>query len=133
MMAGSYFRQPDPGDSAMTVNQLINVLAWITLLEMMVTTGLGVSFDVVRVVRMCPVARALMANYVLVPASAIGLLLLINATPMVAAGVLIAAVCPGAPYGPPFTAMAKGNVVTSVGLMVILAGSSAIIAPLLLQ
>jgi hypothetical protein len=35
--------------------------------------------------------------------------------------------------GPPFTAMAKGNVAVSVGLMVILAGSCAIIAPLLLQ
>jgi BASS family bile acid:Na+ symporter len=51
---------------------------------------------------------------------------------MVAAGFLVAAVCPGAPYGPPFTAMAKGDVPVSVGLMVILAGSSTIIAPLLL-
>jgi BASS family bile acid:Na+ symporter len=51
----------------------------------------------------------------------------------VAAGFLIAAACPGAPYGPPFTTMAKGNVVVSVGLMVILAGSSALAAPLLLQ
>ena len=50
-----------------------------------------------------------------------------------AAGFLVAAVCPGAPYGPPFTGMAKGNVGVSVGLMVILAGSSALLAPLLLQ
>src|SRR5262249_49880514 len=41
--------------------------------------------------------------------------------------------CPGAPYGPPFTGLAKGNVAVSVGLMVILAGSSALAAPLLLQ
>jgi BASS family bile acid:Na+ symporter len=52
---------------------------------------------------------------------------------MVAAGFLIAAVCPGAPYAPPFTAIARGNVAVSVGLMVILAGSSAIVAPLLLR
>jgi BASS family bile acid:Na+ symporter len=51
---------------------------------------------------------------------------------MVAAGFLIVAVCPGAPYGPPFTALAKGNVAASVGLMVVLAGSSAVLAPLLL-
>jgi bile acid:Na+ symporter, BASS family len=38
-----------------------------------------------------------------------------------------------APYGPPFSAMAKGNVAVSVELMVILAGSSALIAPLLLR
>ena len=52
---------------------------------------------------------------------------------MIAVGFLVAAVCPGAPYGPPFTAMAKGKVEVVVGLMVILAGSSAIVAPLLLQ
>ena len=37
----------------------------------------------------------------------------------------MAAVCPGAPYGPPFTGMAKGNVPTSVGLTVMLTGSNA--------
>lgn len=119
----------------MTVDQVINVLATITLLEMMVTIGLGVKFaDVVGAGRDASlVARAAIANYIAVPASALGLLLLFHAHPMVAAGFLIAAVCPGAPYGPPFTAMAKGNVIVAVGLMVILAGSSAIVAPLLLQ
>src|SRR5262249_14726212 len=52
---------------------------------------------------------------------------------LVAAGFLIAAVCPGAPYGPPFTGIAKGNVSRAVGLMTILAGSSALLAPLLLH
>lgn len=42
------------------------------------------------------------------------------------------AVCPGAPYGPPFTGIAHGNVPMAVGLMVILAGSSALLSPLLL-
>ena len=61
-----------------------------------------------------------------------GLLLLFRAQPLPAAGFLVAAVCPGAPYGPPFTSLARGNVVVSVGLMVILAASSALVAPLLL-
>ena len=119
----------------MTVDRLINILAAITLIEMMVTIGLGVTLsDVFRVGRSWGlVARAVFANYILVPASAVVLLLLFRANPMVAAGFLVAAVCPGAPYGPPLTAMAKGNVPVSVGLMVILAGSSAIFAPLLLQ
>ncbi len=119
----------------MTVNQLINILAGITLLEMMVTIGLGVKVsDVLDVGRSWTLmARALVANYVLVPAAAVALLVLFGANPLVAAGLLIVAVCPGAPYGPPFTAMAKGNVVVAVGMMVILAGSSAILAPLLLQ
>jgi BASS family bile acid:Na+ symporter len=79
------------------------------------------------------VARAGLANYVLVPAAAIGLLLLFGAPPMVAVGFLITAVCPGAPFGPPFTTIAKGSVVAAVGLMVLLAGSSALMAPLLLR
>jgi len=76
--------------------------------------------------------RAIIGNYVLVPLISVALLLWFHATPMVAAGFLVAAVCPGAPYAPPFTAMAKGNVIIAVGLMIVLAASSAILAPLLL-
>jgi BASS family bile acid:Na+ symporter len=125
----------DAEEVVMTVDRLINILAAITLIEMMVTIGLGVTLsDVLRVVRSWGlVARAVLANYLLVPAAAVGLLLLFHANPMVAAGFLVVAVCPGAPYGPPLTAMAKGNVPVSVGLMVVLAGSSAIFAPLILQ
>jgi bile acid:Na+ symporter, BASS family len=79
------------------------------------------------------VTKAALASYVLVPAAAVGLLVLFQADPYVATGFLICAVCPGAPYGPPFTGMAKGKVGVAVGLMVVLAGSSALAAPLLLQ
>jgi bile acid:Na+ symporter, BASS family len=117
------------------LNQLINILASITLFEMMVAIGIGVSLgDVLRVAadwRL--VGKAVLASYLLVPAAAVGLLILFDARPHVAAGFLVAAVCPGAPYGPPLTGLAKGNVVVSVGLMVILAASSALAAPLLLQ
>jgi BASS family bile acid:Na+ symporter len=125
----------EAGEIAMTVDRLINILAAITLIEMMVTIGLGVTLsDVLRVGRSWSlVARAVLANYILVPAAAGGLLLLFRANPLVAVGFLVAAACPGAPYGPPLTAMAKGNVPVSVGLMVILAGTSAILAPLLLE
>jgi BASS family bile acid:Na+ symporter len=113
---------------------VINVLVMVTLIEMMATIGLGVSFsDVIGVARNWRlVGRAVLANYVCVPAVVVGLLLLFRASPLVAAGFLIVAVCPGAPYGPPFTALARGNVPLSVGLMVILAGSSALVAPHLL-
>jgi predicted Na+-dependent transporter len=114
----------------MTIDQFINALVTITLIEMMVAIGLGVTFaDVIRVARNWRlVAQAVLANYICVPAAAVGLLLLFRAEPMVAAGFLIAAVCPGAPYAPPFTALAKGNVPVSVGLMVMLAGTSALAA-----
>ncbi len=119
----------------MTLDRLINVLVTVTLIEMMVTIGLGVTFaDLVGVAKNWRlVVRAALANYVCVPGAAVVLLLLFKANPLVAAGFLILAVCPGAPYGPPFTAIAKGNVPVSIGLMVILAGSSAILAPILLQ
>ena len=117
------------------LNELINLLASITLFEMMVAIGLGVSFrEVLQVAtdwRL--VSKAVLASYVCVPAAAAGLLIVFYAEPFVAAGFLVAAVCPGAPYGPPFTGIAKGNVAVSVGLMVILAGSSALLAPVLLQ
>jgi bile acid:Na+ symporter, BASS family len=86
------------------LNQLINIVASITLFEMMVAIGLGVTVaDVLRVAtdwRL--VAKASLASYVLVPAAAVGLLVFFQADPYVAAGFLICAVCPGAPYGPPF-------------------------------
>jgi BASS family bile acid:Na+ symporter len=117
------------------LNQLINVLASITLFEMMVAIGLGVSFrDVLSVAadwRL--VGKAAVASYVCVPAAAVGLLILFRTDPHVAVGFLICAVCPGAPYSPPFTGIAKGKVVVAVGLMVILAASSALLAPLLLK
>lgn len=119
----------------MTMDQVINILVTITLVELMMAIGLGAALaDVIGVAaKWRLLAQAALANYVCVPVVAVGLLLLFRAAPMVAAGILIAAVCPGAPYGPPFTAIAKGNTVGAVGLMVMLAGSSALVAPLLLR
>jgi bile acid:Na+ symporter, BASS family len=119
----------------MSVDRLINLLVTITLVEMMVTVGLRVTFgevaDTARNRRL--VVRGVLANYLAVPVVAILLLLLFQAAPLVSAGFLILAVCPGAPYGPPFAAIARANVSMAVGLMVILAGSSAVISPLLLN
>jgi BASS family bile acid:Na+ symporter len=124
------------------LNSLISLLALVTLFELMVSIGLGVTFsEVVGVARNWRlVGRAALANYFCVPGFAVGLLLLfrphsqeLEQSPLVAAGFLIAAVCPGAPYGPPFTAIIKGDVVLAVGLMVLLAGSSAVAAPVLLR
>lgn len=118
----------------MNLDRIINLLAAVTLVEMMITIGLGVSVaeigHVARDGRL--LIRAAIANYVIVPAAAVGLLLALHAPPMVAAGFLVAAACPGAPFGPPFVSLAKGNVATAVGLMVVMAASSAVAAPLVL-
>jgi BASS family bile acid:Na+ symporter len=117
------------------LNQLINLLCAITLFEMMVAIGLGVTFaELIGVARNGRLlGMAALANYVCVPAAAVGLIYLFHPDAFIAAGFLVAAVCPGAPYGPPFTAIARGNVPRAVGLMAILAGSSAVVAPLLLH
>ena len=119
----------------MSIDQVINLLATVALIELMLTIGLDAAVKDIATVATDyrAVLGAMLANYVVVPAVTVGLLLLLGASPMVAAGFLVVAVCPGAPYAPPFTAIAKGNVARAVGLMVILAGSSAILAPLLLK
>lgn len=113
---------------------LINALAAITLIEMMFTLGLGLtSSAVLNATRNGHlIMRALFASYVIVPALAAVILTLFHASPMVAAGLLIVAACPGAPYGPPFTRLAKGEEGTAVALMLVLAVTSAILSPLLL-
>lgn len=117
------------------IERLINILVTIMLIEMMAAIGLGITFrelgDAARNWRV--VAQAAVANYVLVPAITVGLLVLFSARPMVAAGFLILAVCPGAPFGPPCVKIAKGDVAAAVGMMVLLAGTSAIAAPVLLH
>src|SRR5947209_18594524 len=110
----------------MTIDQAISILASVTLFELMVAIGLNTTFaDVAGVARDWRlVGRAALANYVCVPAAAVVLLLLFRPVALdqanyalVAAGFLIAAVCPGAPYVPPFTGMARGNVGVAVGLI----------------
>jgi BASS family bile acid:Na+ symporter len=117
------------------MDRLINVLVTITLVEMMGAIGLGVTARDIAVVASSwrLITRAAVANYVCIPIIVVGLLYLVNPHPTVAAGFLIVAFCPGAPYGPPLTAIAKGNVAVAVGLMVLLAGSSAFIGPFFLR
>jgi BASS family bile acid:Na+ symporter len=119
----------------MSLDRAINILVTITLIEMMVLVGLRVTFaDLAATAKNWRlVARAAVANYVLVPAVTVALLMLFHVGAMVAAGFLILAVCPGAPYGPPFAGIARANVPLAVGLMAILAGTSTIISPALLH
>jgi bile acid:Na+ symporter, BASS family len=113
---------------------LINLLNLAALTAIMGAMGLQVTVAEVAASarQMRLVLVGLGANFLLVPLATILLLYLFRADPLVSAGFLILAVCPGAPVGPPFTAIARGNVSCAVGLMVILAGLSAILAPALL-
>jgi BASS family bile acid:Na+ symporter len=114
---------------------LIATLVSVTLAEMMFAIGLRLSFsklmDSMRGSRWL-IFRATMANYLIIPGITLFIILLFQVSPMMAAGILILAVSPAAPYGLPFTVIARGNLAMSTGLMVILAGTSALMAPLLL-
>jgi bile acid:Na+ symporter, BASS family len=127
--------QPELYEHSQKMERLLNILVTFTLIEMMVAIGLSVTVaDLLMAARSWRLfVRALLANYVCVPAAVIVLLLLVDPHPMVAAGFLVLAVCPGAPYGPPLTVVAKGNAPLAIGWMALLAGSSAIIAPLALR
>jgi BASS family bile acid:Na+ symporter len=111
--------------------KLLNVVA---LVAIMLSIGLTVKFEQVlasaRQVRL--VVLGIVANFVLVPLVTVGLLYGFQTPHLVSAGFLILAVCPGAPVGPTFTGIAKGDVSLATGLMVILAGLSAVLAPALL-
>src|SRR4029079_18033019 len=115
----------------MPSDQLINVLVSIALIEMMLAIGLGVTGgELVRVMKDRRLMwRAVLANYICFPAATLGLLVLLNTPPLPEAGFLILAVCAGASHVPPMATWAKGNLSKAVGLMVVLAGSSAVVAP----
>lgn len=105
------------------------------LIAMMLSMGLKVKFEAVLTSIRQPrlTVLAIVANFVLVPAVTALLLRLFDAVPPVSIGFLILAVCPGAPVGPPFAAIAKGDVPCAIGQMVILAVLSAIVSPVLLS
>src|SRR5262249_41571372 len=79
------------GGITMSLDRLINLLVTIAVVELMVLTGLKVTLAEIarRAGDWRLLARAALANYLLVPALAIVLLLLFDAAPMVAAGFLV--------------------------------------------
>ncbi len=110
---------------------ILNVSA---LVAMMLSMGLGVSGGAL-LASVRPARRlvlGLIANFVLLPAVTLGLLRLFHADPMIAAGFVILAACPGAPVGPTLTGIARGDVPWSLGMMLILAGLSTVLTPALL-
>jgi bile acid:Na+ symporter, BASS family len=115
---------------------LIILLVSLTIAEMMFAIGLRLSFsNLLGSFAESPglFVNALLANFILVPAVALLVIRLFHLPPYVAAGLMILGAAPAAPYGPPFTAIARGDLSYSTGLMVMLAGTSAFLTPLILR
>lgn len=119
----------------MSLADFANFMTVVGLMAMMLSMGLKVTFAEVLNATRQPrlIVLSLVANFLLVPAVTLGLLYLFDANPMVSVGFLILAICPGAPVGPPIAAIAKGDVPSSIGQMVILSGLSALLSPALLS
>jgi BASS family bile acid:Na+ symporter len=118
----------------LTLAEAINLLNIISLTALMLATGLQVGWeDVMNSAQdKLLMFKGVVANYLLVPAVAFGLLSYYHTDPMISAGFLVLAVCPGAPVGPPLASIAKGDVPLSIGLMIELAVLSAVLSPILL-
>lgn len=118
----------------MNLASLTRLLTLIGLMTLMLAMGLksppASVLNSLRQPRL--VLMTLVANYILVPAVTVALLMLFQPTPLVAAGFLILAACPGAPVAPPLVALAKGDTSQSTGQLILLAGTSAVLSPLLL-
>jgi BASS family bile acid:Na+ symporter len=110
---------------------LLNVTA---LVAIMLSMGMKVTLEALLVSarRWRLLVLGLIANYVLVPAVTVGLLLLFQTNAAVSVGFLILAACPGAPFAPLVTAIAGGNVPSAIALMLLLAGPSAFLSPAVL-
>src|SRR5262245_12622234 len=116
----------------MTAAELVTPISIALLVAMAITAGLKVKIEDVGAAfrRRREMILGLILNFVIIPAVAVGLIQFLDAPPLVAAGVLIMAVCPGAPFALPGTTVARGDVPFAVGLMVANAVLSVILAPL---
>ena len=77
-------------------------------------------------------ARALLANFIMLPALALGIASLLQLEPALTAGLLILATAPGGPVLIRLVAMAKRDPALAVGLLVTLLITSVVTQPLLL-
>ena len=119
----------------MMLNQVTDTVTFIWLLCLMFHMGASVTTTQLTdsLKKGAIVWKGLVTNFLLAPFAAFGLLLLFRPDPLVAAGFLIGVVFSGAPMGPPFTALAKGDVPLSIGLMILLAALSTVISPAVLK
>ena len=115
-----------------TISTAVGRSIQLTIVVMMCSMGLQVTgMEILAAVsRRSLLARALLANIILVPLIAYLLIRLFNLPAVVAAGILIVAAAPGAPLIPKYAEIARGNLPFSAGLMFVLAVLAIVTAPL---
>jgi BASS family bile acid:Na+ symporter len=118
--------------------QVIQVLANLGILTFVIASmaALGLSLTIKQIVEPLRnvrlLAAVLLANFVLTPALALLLKLLIPMNEGYGIGLLLLATAAGAPFLPKLVQVAKGDVPLSVGMMVLLMVVTILYAPLML-
>jgi len=116
------------------IGVLSNIFTLIFVVGSMLALGLSLTMqqitDPLRDVGM--VLRVLLANFILVPLVAYIINLVIPMDDPLSIGLILLATAAGAPFLPKLVQMAKGNVATGVGLMVLLMVVTVIYVPLVL-
>jgi BASS family bile acid:Na+ symporter len=98
--------------------------------------GAGLGLTIKEVIeplkRIKLVLLVLIANFLLIPAIAYALSVLLKVDPGLHAGLIIIACCAGAPFLPKLITTAKGNVAYSIGIMVLLMAVTVVFLPIAL-
>ena len=120
------------------MTEILETLVQLSVLVFVVGSmfSLGLSLTMQQIIDPLKNARmvilALVANFVLVPALAYGLVILFNFDDTLSVGLILLSTAAGAPFLPKLVDLAKGNIAFSVGLMVLLMVVTIIYLPLVL-
>lgn len=113
---------------------IVKAMAALSLVSLMFWMGMKAKFvDVLASAKNLKlIGLGVLANFILVPILTLGLLHIFFPDNLVCVGFLVLAVCPGAPVGLPFVAIARGDVAVAISQMIILCTISVFLSPLLL-
>ena len=113
---------------------IVKFMAALSLVSLMFWMGMKAKFvDVLASAKNLKlIGLGVLANFILVPILTLGLLHIFSPDNLVCVGFLVLAVCPGAPVGLPFVAIARGDVAVAISQMIILCTISVFLSPLLL-
>jgi len=120
------------------VDEVLGVVAKLAVFTFILTSmlAMGMSLTIAQIVAPLKsvkvVLLALLANFILAPALAYGLTLVIPLSDGLATGLIISGAAAGAPFLPKLVQLAKGNTAYSVGLMTLLMVVTVIFLPIAL-
>lgn len=122
----------------MTTEQLLEVIATLSGVTFVVTSMLAMGLGLTVAMILRPLRRrtlvgaALVANFVVAPALALGIAALLSLDPSLEHGLVLLATAAGAPFLPKLVEGARGDVAFAVGLMVVLMIATVVVLPFLL-